>query len=138
MLSASGVGAELRIPVFASVAAGVCLAACSPYYSFLPKALTYEMETPRSDRGKPDPILIVSKDIGTILPQTTNARAISVGEPRKTNRGWAFCLTATVDTPKGAVPRTFWVTALFAGVYDRRPAEPDDQCELEQYKSVGS
>lgn len=128
----------MRISIFASVAACACLAACSPYYSFLPKILTYEMETKRSDREAPDPALVVSKDIGTILPPATNARAISVGEPRKTNSGWAFCLAATIETPKGAKPVSFWVTVLFAGVYDRRPAEPADQCELEQYKPVGS
>ena len=120
------------------VALSLATTSCSPYYSFLPKALTYEMaEVKPVDSVPPDVALITATELATIAPALIEPKAVEVAAPRKTNRGWAFCLAATINTQAGVRRTVLWVTVISQGIYDRRPAVPADQCELEQYRLIG-
>jgi hypothetical protein len=127
-----------RLQNCGALLAATFVGSCSPYYSFLPKALTYDMQDlHRADAAQPDPVLIASKNLRTILPSDVDPQSVSVGPPRSTRRGWSFCLKAIVlSSNAGKREAVFWITVLIDGIYDRRLAERTDQCELEQYTPV--
>jgi hypothetical protein len=107
------------------------VASCSPY------VLTYKTTGPKPPEVAPDPVLIVSKSLETIVPRA-DPQNVSVSPVRRTTQGWSFCLATVVATGTDPTPRrvTFWVTVLTDGIYDRRRAEPADQCDGEQFMRV--
>jgi len=111
------------------------LGACSPYYTSLPKALTYDMEeVKRAPAQRPDPVVIASNELASII--ATEARDVAVGPPRMGAYGWGFCLTAIVATNAGTANAVIWVTVYNPGIYGRRQAEPGDQCEFDRYIAI--
>src|SRR5436189_5272916 len=114
----------------------VTLASCSPYYTSLPKALTYEMEeVKRPPAPRPDPVAIASNELPSIIA-STEVKNVKVGAPRMGQYGWGFCLTATVATNSGTTNAAIWVTVYNPGIYGRRQAEPSDQCEFDRYTAI--
>lgn len=112
------------------------LEACSPYYTSLPKALTYNMEeVKRPPPPKPDPVAIASNELASIIA-ATEARNVAVGPPRMGAYGWGFCLTAIVATNNGEANTILWVTVFNPGIYGRRQAEPGDQCAFDRYTAI--
>jgi hypothetical protein len=107
------------------------VASCSPY------VLTYKTAGPKPPEVPPDPLLIASKSLETIVPRA-DPQNVSVTPVRRTERGWSFCLATMITTGTDPRPRkvTFWVTVLADGIYDRRRAEPADQCDGEQFMRV--
>ena len=121
--------------VYAMIVA-LMLGACSPYYTFLPKALTYDMEeVKRPPAPRPDPIAIASTELPSIIA-STEVSNVAVGPPRMGKYGWGFCLTATASTNSGPANTVLWVTVYNPGIYGRRLAEPGDQCEFDRYTAV--
>ena len=116
----------------------ILTAACSPYYSFLPKFLTYDAPQEKRPDPPPDTVLIVSNDLATMFVPGSEPQDVAVAPPRKTKLGWAFCLTASVVGRIDSTRRkyAYWVTILNQGAYDLRRAEANDQCELEQYVRI--
>jgi hypothetical protein len=107
------------------------VASCSPY------VLTYKASNPKPAEPPPDPLLIVSKSLETIVPRA-DPQSVSVSPVRRTTQGWSFCLATVLATGTDPTPRkvVFWVTVLTDGIYDRRRAEPADQCDGEQFVRV--
>ena len=114
-------------------------ASCSPYYTFIPPVLTYKMAGPKPPEVPPDPAVIVAKSLATILPRA-DPQSTSVSPVRRTAQGWSFCLATMIASGIDPTPRkvTFWVTVLTDGIYDRRRAEPADECDREQFIRVSS
>src|SRR5581483_12341040 len=119
-----------------AVVLALMVGACSPYYTFLPKALTYDMEeVKRPPAPMPDPISIASNELPSIIP-STEANSVAVGPARMGRHGWGFCLTAAVATNSGTTSTVLWVTVYGSGIYGRRQAEPGDQCEFDRYTAI--
>src|SRR4051794_24568732 len=69
---------------------------CSPYYSFLPRVLTYEVAEGRpAESPPPDPVAIATADLRSIFG-AGDPHDVSVAAPRRDPRGWSFCLAAKV------------------------------------------
>jgi hypothetical protein len=114
----------------------VTLGSCSPYYTALPKALTYQMETDkRAEPPRPDPVAIATNEMPSIIAASAVQNA-AVGPPRMGKYGWGFCLTATVVAEAGPTKIALWVTVYDRGVYGRRQVEPGDQCEFDRYTAI--
>jgi len=114
----------------------VTLGSCSPYYTFLPKALTYDMEpVRRSEAPKPDPVAIATNELPSIIA-AAEVQNVAVGPPRMGRYGWGFCLTATVTSNAGPTKTVLWVTVYDRGIYGRQQAGLEDQCELDRYTTV--
>jgi len=114
----------------------VTVGSCSPYYTFLPKALTYDMEpAKRYEAPKPDPVAIAANELPSIIA-AAEVQDVAVGQPRMGKYGWGFCLTATVSSNAGPTRTVLWVTVYDRGVYGRQQAGPSDQCEFDRYTAV--
>jgi hypothetical protein len=120
-----------------AVLATTLLGSCSPYYSFLPSALTYEMSSvKRSNEPPPNPVEIAQRDLPLMFVSDADPKDAAVAPVRKGEQGWAFCLKATVSSNAGRRAVTLWITVIVDGLYDRRPAVPADQCATERYTPV--
>ena len=112
------------------------LGACSPYYTFVPKPLTYEMEEVKRPAAPiPDSIAIASNELPSIIA-SSDVSNVAVGPPRTGKYGWGFCLTATIGTNSGPAKTVLWVTVYNPGIYGRRPAESGDQCAFDRYTAI--
>jgi hypothetical protein len=113
-------------------------ASCSPYYSFLPDLLTYKISEGRPPEAPPpDPVAIASAELRSLI-SSGDPHDVAVGSARRSPQGWSFCLTANVSNAvNGRIRKAaYWVTVQSPGIYTRRPAEPADQCDIEQYAQI--
>jgi hypothetical protein len=103
---------------------------------FCQSSLTYDVLEGKKPEVAPDTSTLTAKDLKIAFPASAEARDFSVSPARKAKYGWAFCLKATRgdgDTRRRIV---LWMNILAPGVFDRRPAEAADQCELVQYTQI--
>jgi hypothetical protein len=88
----------------------------------------------------PDVVPLVRAGLDSIFVAASNPQKVRVSPPRHDLRGlgWTACVRAelTSATGKPLGEETYRITISSGVIIDRRRAEPEDTCALENYQSI--
>jgi hypothetical protein len=107
------------------------------YATFAPEAI--RLPKPVNQRlpdPEPEAARLVRDGLDSVFLKGANPRNVKISKPRRdpSSTGWTVCLKATTTTVGGHTRAVTLVVYIVRGELDlRRPAEPNDGCESEDY-----